>query len=141
MGFNENLKLLLLEKSMKQADLCRMTGIQTSLMSEYINGRKSPTIGNAILIADALNISLDDLVGRKWNTCRDQKKPGEYTDELSETLNKLTEKECIFVMDVIKALKQHLQWKKASAMGKRPGREALALSIYTYIISRSITPL
>ena len=103
MGFNENLKLLLLEKSMKQADLCRMTGIQTSLMSEYINGRKSPTIGNAILIADALNISLDDLVGRKWNTCRDQKKPGEYTDELSETLNKLTEKECIFVMDVIKA--------------------------------------
>ena len=109
MGFNENLKLLLLEKSMKQADLCRMTGIQTSLMYEYINGRKSPTIGNAILIADALNISLDDLVGRKWNTCRDQKKPGEYTDELSETLNKLTEKECIFVMDVIKALKQHLQ--------------------------------
>ena len=109
MGFNENLKLLLLEKNMKQADLCRMTGIQTSLMSEYINGRKSPTIGNAILIADALNISLDDLVGRKWNTCRDQKKPGEYTDELSETLNKLTEMECIFVMDVIKALKQHLQ--------------------------------
>ena len=109
MGFNENLKLLLLEKNMKQADLCRMTGIQTSLMSEYINGRKSPTIGNAILIADALNISLDDLVGRKWNTCRDQKKPGEYTDELSETLNKFTEKECIFVMDVIKALKQHLQ--------------------------------
>lgn len=113
MGFNENLKLLLLEKSMKQADLCRMTGIQTSLMSEYINGRKSPTIGNAILIADALNISLDDLVGRKWNTCRDQKKPGEYTDELSETLNKLTEKECIFVMDVIKALKQHLQQESA----------------------------
>lgn len=117
MGFNENLKLLLLEKNVKQADLCRMTGIQTSLMSEYINGRKSPTIGNAILIADALNISLDDLVGRKWNTCRDHKKPGaytveytgEYTDELSETLHKLTEKECIFVMDVIKALKQHLQ--------------------------------
>ena len=113
MGFNENLKLLLLEKNMKQADLCRMTGIQTSLMSEYINGRKSPTIGNAILIADALNISLDDLVGRKWNTCRDQKQPGEYTDELSETLNKLTEKECIFVMDVIKALKQHLQQESA----------------------------
>ena len=49
MGFNENLKLLLLEKNMKLADLCRMAGIQTSLMSEYINGRKSPTTGNAIL--------------------------------------------------------------------------------------------
>ena len=110
MGFNENLKLLLLEKNMKQADLCRM-------MSEYINGRKSPTIGNAILIADALNISLDNLAGKKWNTCCDHKKPGaytgeytgEYTDELRETLHKLAEKECIFVMDVIKALKQHLQ--------------------------------
>ena len=109
MGFNENLKLLLLEKSMKQADLCRMTGIQTSLMSEYINGRKSPTIGNAILIADALNISLDDLVGRKWNTCRDQKKPGEYTDELSETLNKWTKKECILVRVVKRGLRQHLK--------------------------------
>ncbi|WP_080664503.1 helix-turn-helix domain-containing protein [Enterocloster clostridioformis] len=69
-------------------------------LSEYINGRKSPTIGNAILIADALNISLDDLVGRKWDTCRVQKKPGEYTDELSETLNKLTEKECIFAQSL-----------------------------------------
>ena len=49
MGFKENLKLLLLEKNMKLADLCRMAGIQTSLMSEYINGRKSPTTGNAIL--------------------------------------------------------------------------------------------
>lgn len=117
MGFNENLKLLLLEKNMKLADLCRMAGIQTSLMSEYINGRKSPTTGNAILIADVLNISLDNLAGRKWNTCCDHKKPGtytgeytgEYADELRETLHKLTEKECIFVMDVIKALKQHLQ--------------------------------
>ena len=64
MGFNENLRLLLIQKEMKQADLCRMTGIQTSLMSEYISGRKSPTIRNAILIADAFDISLDTLVGR-----------------------------------------------------------------------------
>lgn len=49
MGFNENLKLLLLEKNMKLADLCRMADIQTSLMSEYISSRKSPTTGNAIL--------------------------------------------------------------------------------------------
>lgn len=65
MGFNENLRLLLIQKEMKQADLCRMTGIQTSLMSEYISGRKSPTIRNAILIADAFDISLDTLVEGK----------------------------------------------------------------------------
>ena len=105
-------------------------------MSEYINGRKSLTTGNAILIADAFNISLDNLAGRKWNTCCDHKKPGaytgeytgEYTDELRETLHKLAEKECIFVMDVIKALKQHLQWKKAGA------RSSGLINIYIYII-------
>lgn len=64
MGFNDNLKLLLKDRNLKQADLCRMTGIQTSLMSDYLGGKKSPTIGNAILIADALNISLDTLVGK-----------------------------------------------------------------------------
>ncbi len=32
-----------------------------------------------------------------------------YKRQEKSTLNKLTEKECIFVMDVIKALKQHLQ--------------------------------
>lgn len=53
MEFNESLKRLLIEKNMKQADLCRLAHIQTSLMSEYINGKKSPTIGNAIQMADA----------------------------------------------------------------------------------------
>lgn len=64
MEFNESLKRLLIEKNMKQADLCRLAHIQTSLMSEYINGKKSPTIGNAIQIADALDISLDVLAGK-----------------------------------------------------------------------------
>ena len=117
MGFNEYLKLLLLEKNMKLADLCRMAGIQTSLMSVRIYKRQEKSYHRQCHIADVLNISLDNLAGRKWNTCRDHKKPGaytgeytgEYTDELRETLHKLTEKECIFVMDVIKALKQHLQ--------------------------------
>ena len=114
MGFNEYLKLLLLKKNMKLADLCRMAGIQTSLMSEYINGRKSPTTGNAILIADVLNISLDNLAGRKWNTCCDHKKPGaytgeytgEYTDELRETLHKLAEKECYQGAEAASAMKK-----------------------------------
>ena len=33
MEFNESLKRLLIEKNMKQADLCRLAHIQTSLMS------------------------------------------------------------------------------------------------------------
>lgn len=109
MGFNENLKLLLIQKHMKQADLCRMTGIQTSLMSEYINGRKSPTIRNAILIADAFDISLDTLVGREERV-RYSKRPNlAYGIQLNESMDGLSEKECTFVLDVIKAMKEHLK--------------------------------
>ncbi|HEK4562021.1 TPA: helix-turn-helix transcriptional regulator [Clostridioides difficile] len=64
MDFSTNLRNILEKKQLKQADLCRMTGIQTSLMSDYIKGKKSPAISNAILIADALNMSLDILVGK-----------------------------------------------------------------------------
>lgn len=62
MSFSENLKILLDKQNLKQADLCRLTGIQTSLMSEYVKGKKSPTIKNAIAIANAFKISLDTLV-------------------------------------------------------------------------------
>ena len=88
MEFNESLKRLLIEKNMKQADLCRLAHIQTSLMSEYINGKKSPTIGNAIQIADALDISLD---------------------VLADCMNRLSENECTFVMDVIRAMREDLR--------------------------------
>lgn len=109
MGFNENLKLLLIEKKMKQADLCHKTGIASSLMSEYISGRKSPAIGNAILIADAFDISLDALVGRKERVRYAELEENVYGYQLKETMNGLTEKEYTFLLDVIKAMKLHLQ--------------------------------
>lgn len=65
MEFSENLKQLLNDRNMKQADLCRLTKIRSSLMSNYATGKKSPTIFNAVLIADAFDISLDALVGRR----------------------------------------------------------------------------
>lgn len=65
MNFSEVLKSTLKERGMKQADLCNISGIPRSLMSEYINGKKSPTITNAIAIASALNVTLDYLTGKK----------------------------------------------------------------------------
>ena len=56
---------LLQEHGLKQADLCRRTGIPTSLMSNYVSGKTSPALDNAIAIADALDVTLDELVGRK----------------------------------------------------------------------------
>jgi transcriptional regulator with XRE-family HTH domain len=64
MEFKEILRIIMAEKDLTQADLCRMTNIPTSLMSNYIKGSKSPALSNAKLIADALSISLDVLSGK-----------------------------------------------------------------------------
>ena len=109
MEFNESLKRLLIEKNMKQADLCRLAHIQTSLMSEYINGKKSPTIGNAIQIADALDISLDVLAGREERVRYSRRADHAYGIQLNESMDGLSEKEYTFVLDVIKAMRQHLK--------------------------------
>lgn len=64
MNFKESIIKLLGERQMKQSDLCKMTGIPSSLMSNYTTGKKTPTLNNAIIMANALNITLDELAGR-----------------------------------------------------------------------------
>lgn len=108
MSFNDNLELLLNERNLKQADLCRMTGIQTSLMSNYLGGKKSPTIGNAILIADALNVSLDTLVGKATYSSPKEHQSSKVLSELYEAAKDLSEEEQLYLLDTIKALKQRL---------------------------------
>lgn len=64
MEFSKKLSELLLLYEMTQADLCKRTGIPSSLMANYYSGKKSPALSNAIVIADAFGISLDELVGK-----------------------------------------------------------------------------
>lgn len=90
MDFSTNLRNILEKKQLKQADLCRMTGIQTSLMSDYIKGKKSPAISNAILIADALNMSLDILVGKDKTSIENIESENSF--ELNERFKKIREK-------------------------------------------------
>ena len=63
MKFPDTLKHFMAEKELKQADLSRMTGIPTSLMSNYIKGTKFPSLTNSISLAKALNVSIDALAG------------------------------------------------------------------------------
>jgi transcriptional regulator with XRE-family HTH domain len=65
MEFKDILKAIMAEKDLKQADLCRMTNIPTSLMSNYLSGIKSPALSNSKLIASALDVSLDVLSGKE----------------------------------------------------------------------------
>ncbi len=108
MKFNDSLKEILESKNLRQADLCRMTGIQTSLMSDYMSGKKGPTIGNAILIADALNISLDRLVGKELRPRSDDSIRSKIFDDIYEAAMDLTDDELLYILDNIKALKKRL---------------------------------
>lgn len=77
--FKTILARLLEEKDLTQADLCRKTGIPTSLMSNYIKGSKSPALSNAILIAEALGVSLDILSGKFEYPYKNPPAPANYT--------------------------------------------------------------
>lgn len=103
MGFGENLKQQLESRNLKQVDLCRMTGIQTSLMSEYLGGKKNPTLGNAALIADALRIPLDVLVHGT-----DAQERTRTAAELCEQVSTLSESEKLFLLDIISSIKRRL---------------------------------
>jgi len=63
MDISETIKNLLEKNGMTQADICRATGIPTSLMSNYIKGLKAPSLSNSIKLAQAFNISMDELAG------------------------------------------------------------------------------
>ncbi len=65
MEFKDSLDQILRNRGLKQADLWRMSGIDTGLMSMYLQGKRFPTLTNAIAMADALQISLDELAGRE----------------------------------------------------------------------------
>lgn len=101
LNFAQTLKEILDEKGLRQADLCRATDIPTSLMSDYISGKKSPTIRNAIAMADALHISLDILVGK--TSLPANSRLDHFIDMETE---QLCEKDKLFILEVIRALKK-----------------------------------
>lgn len=77
MEFPDTLKHLMDSQNLKQADLCRMTGIPTSLMSNYMKGLKFPSLTNSIALSKALNVSIDALAG----VDKKKKSPSELSEE------------------------------------------------------------
>lgn len=65
MCFKNRLSKLLRERGLKQANLVNLTGIPSSLISNYIKGVKSPGLKNALNIANALGVSLETLTAKE----------------------------------------------------------------------------
>ncbi|MDD3049753.1 MAG: helix-turn-helix transcriptional regulator [Candidatus Cloacimonetes bacterium] len=57
MSFSERLKQAMEEKNMSQADLCSLTGIGKSSISQYISGKNEPKTKAIEKIAEALQVS------------------------------------------------------------------------------------
>lgn len=65
MNYHKNLKKIMKMKSVDSRTLSDLTGISQSLISFYTRGNRSPGLQNAVKIAVALDVSLDEMVGKK----------------------------------------------------------------------------
>ena len=70
--FNKRLMERMSEMRMSQADLCRSTGLATSMVSHYCTGQRVPSVQVAARIARALDISIDALVFGKSDKSKKQ---------------------------------------------------------------------
>ena len=59
----ERIKIALTIKGMKQSDLCRITKIPKSALSQYISGAFEPKQDRIYLMAQALNVNETWLMG------------------------------------------------------------------------------
>lgn len=65
MRISDNLRRALKARNMTQAELARQIGIDQANVSTYCTGAHTPGIDMLVRIADALHVSLDELVGRR----------------------------------------------------------------------------
>ena len=67
MHFPQILINIMEEKQMTTYRLSKETGISDSLLGSYRSGRSDPSSANLVKIADALQVSVDYLLGRTGN--------------------------------------------------------------------------
>lgn len=51
-------------RGLSQGGLADLTGLQSSAISHFENGRRVPSVGNLVKLADALCVTLDELIER-----------------------------------------------------------------------------
>lgn len=94
--FSDRLNEILKQKSMKQADLMRLTGLSKSMINNYVRGFVTPKQKNLLLIVDSLEMniaefwwgngnapfSVDDSAEKilKWIYCGEELDRREFTE-------------------------------------------------------------
>lgn len=62
------LRLLLRERHLTQSDLCRLSGLSTTAVSQYCTGKRTPDTAALIALSHALDVSVDWLLGLALDT-------------------------------------------------------------------------
>lgn len=78
--FSENLKKYRLNQKLSKAELARKLNLQYTTYDNYERGTGEPKLNKLIEIANTLNVSIDDLVGRT---------PTDEDERLKKTINDL----------------------------------------------------
>ena len=65
--FADNLRRIMRDRGMTQAELGRMVGISQGNVSMYVTGRREPRATYLLRIATALGVTTDELLGVKRN--------------------------------------------------------------------------
>ena len=61
MELKSKLKVVMAEKDITNRELARITGLHENYISDLRNRRKEPGIYNALRVANALNVSVEDI--------------------------------------------------------------------------------
>lgn len=61
MALKSKLKLILIERGIKQYEFAEMTGISRSNINLIANGKQEPSLENAMIIAEALGLAVHNI--------------------------------------------------------------------------------
>ncbi len=96
--FIERLNSILQKRNLSQADLSKMTGIRSSSISDWLNGKYEPKQDKISIIAEALNVSPVWLIG--YDDTSSNQSEGYYVDpetaEYAEMLRTRPEMRMLF---------------------------------------------
>lgn len=96
--FIERLNSILQKRNLSQADLSKMTGIRSSSISDWLNGKYKPKQDKISIIAEALNVSPVWLIG--YDDTASNQSEGYYVDpetaEFAEYLRTRPEARLLF---------------------------------------------
>ena len=82
--FSKRLKHIREEKKLSQAELAQKAELQTAAVSHFETGQRKPSFDNLKRLADALNVSVDYLLGREI------KDSGDIAEKLFRDFEKLS---------------------------------------------------